>query len=245
MSDLLIDEVGLPTDGSLHPVRSLSLSVSADPHPLDLTESTAICENWAREVTANPALFNGRMILQRQIRYRDGHLEALGHVSNFATFLWWRRQPELAGACHLFGYPVIVSSDGALVAVEMAPHTANPGQVYFAAGSLDLSDVVDGACDIEGNMRREVMEETGLDLDLALADLVLYASYRSRRLTLVRVFTFSETAEALAHRIDAFARDCPEPEISRAVVIRSGDTTAQRYGAAMLPILDWYFRDRG
>lgn len=245
MSDLLTDEVGLPTDGSLQPVRSLALRVAADPHPLDLTQSTAISANWEREVTANPALFNGRMILQRQIRYRDGHLEALGHVSNFATFLWWRRQPELAGACHLFGYPVIVSSDGALVAVEMAPHTANPGQVYFAAGSLDLSDVVDGACDIEGNMRREVMEETGLDLDLAHADPVLYASYRSRRLTLARVFTFSETAEALADRIDAFARDCSEPEISRAVVIRSGDPAAQRYGAAMLPILGWYFQDRG
>jgi len=245
MSDLLTDEVGLPTDGSLYPVRSLALRVAADPHPLDLTQSTAISANWEREVTANPALFNGRMILQLQIRYRDGLLEALGHVSNFATFLWWRRQPELAGACHLFGYPVIVSSDGALVAVEMAPHTANPGQVYFAAGSLDLSDVVDGACDIEGNMRREVMEETGLDLDLAHADPVLYASYRSRRLTLARVFTFSETAEALADRIDAFARDCSEPEISRAVVIRSGDPAAQRYGAAMLPILSWYFQDRG
>jgi 8-oxo-dGTP pyrophosphatase MutT (NUDIX family) len=244
MSDLFIDEVGLPTDGSLHPVRSLKLRVAADLHPLDLTESTAISENWAREVTANPALFNGRMILQRQIRYRDGHLEALGHVSNFATFLWWRRQPELAGAYHLFGYPVIVSSDGALIAVEMAPHTANPGQVYFAAGSLDLSDVVDGTCDIEGNMRREVMEETGLDLGMAHADPVLYASYRSRRLTLARVFTFSETAEALADRIDAFARDCPEPEISRAVVIRSGDPAAQRYGAAMLPILGWYFQVR-
>jgi hypothetical protein len=73
---------------------------------------------------------------------------------------------------------------------------------------------------------------------------VLYASYRSRRLTLARVFTFSETAEALADRIDAFARDCPEPEISRAVVIRSGDPVAQHYGAAMLPILGWYFQDR-
>ncbi len=242
---MIDDEVGLPADGSLVEVRSLALRISPDPHPLDLTRTDAIAENWAREVSANPALFNGRTILQREFRYRNGHLDALGHLTNFATFLWWRRQPELAGACHLFGYPVIVSSDGALVAVEMAPHTANPGQVYFAAGSLDLSDVIDGACDIEGNMRREVMEETGLDLNAARADPVLYASYRSRRLTLLRIFTFAETGAALADRIDAFARDCPEPEISRAVVIRSGDPKAHRYGAAMLPILAWYFRDRG
>lgn len=245
MSEDLIDDVGLPTDGSLHVVHSLDLLVSSDPHPLDLEAAEAVAENWEREVAANPALFNGRTILQRKIRYSDGHLTAEGHVSSFATFLWWRRQSGLAGACHLFGYPVIVSADGALVAVEMAPHTANPGQVYFAAGSLDLSDVVDGRCDIEGNMRREVMEETGLDLEAARADPVLYASYRSRRLTLLRIFRFSESADELAARINTFARDCAEPEISRAVVIRSGDPGAHGYGLAMLPILAWYFRDRG
>lgn len=244
MSEAVIDDVGLPADGSLHVVHSLDLKVSADPHPLDLSAAEAVAQNWETEIAANPALFNGQTILQRQMRYRDGHLVAEGHVSSFATFLWWRRQPNLAGACHLFGYPVIVSSDNALIAVEMAPHTANPGQVYFAAGSLDLSDVVDGRCDIEGNMRREVMEETGLDLGAARADAVLYASYRSKRLTLLRRFQFSETADELVAAIGAFARECPEPEISRAVAIRSADPKAYRYGLAMLPVLDWYFRDR-
>lgn len=236
-----IDDTGLPADGSMHVVRSLELRVADDPHPLEVTKAQSIAENWEREVAANPTLFNGKMILQQQIRYRDGHLVAEGHVSSFATFMWWRRQPDLAGACHLFGYPVLVSSDGALIAVEMAPHTANPGQVYFAAGSLDLSDVVDGRCDIEGNMRREVQEETGLDLADAEAGPVLQASYRSRRLTLVRVFRFRETADQLVERIDAFARSSPEPEITRAVAIRSGDPAAHRYGVAMLPILSWYF----
>jgi 8-oxo-dGTP pyrophosphatase MutT (NUDIX family) len=245
MSDLLSDEVGLPSDGSLHPVRSLALRVSPDPHPLDLTQNEVVCQNWEREVTANPSLFNGKMILQRQIRYQDGHLESIGHVSNFATFLWWRRLPDLDGAYHLFGYPVLVSSDGALIAVEMAAHTANPGQVYFAAGSLDLSDVMDGHCDIEGNMQREVMEETGLDLRTADADPVLHASYRPRRLTLLRLFRFAETADELVAKINAFAKDCTDPEIAGAVAIRNGDPKAHRYGLAILPILAWYFRDAG
>lgn len=244
MTALAIDDVGLPADGSLHVVRSLDLKVSSDPHPLDLSSAEDVAENWEREVAANPSLFNGKIILQRQIRYRDGHVAAEGHVTSFSTFLWWRRQPELAGACHLFGYPVIVSADGALIAVEMASHTANPGQVYFAAGSLDLTDLVDGRCDIDANMRREVREETGLDLDLAHADPVLYASYRSKRLTLVRLFTYDLTAKALVERINAFARDCVEPEIARAVAIRTGDPAAERYGVAMLPILAWYFGGR-
>jgi 8-oxo-dGTP pyrophosphatase MutT (NUDIX family) len=245
MRTLDLDDVGLPTDGSLHPVRAFALRISDAPHPLDLTHADAIAENWASEIAANPALFNGQIVLQREIRYEDGDLSAVGHISRFATFLWWRRQPELAGACHLFGYPVLVSSDGALIAVEMASHTANPGQVYFAAGSLDASDIIDGYCDIEGNMRREVREETGLDLDLARADPVLYASYRRNRLTLIRLFTFDQTAEEIVTRIDAFARDSADPEIARGVVIRNGDAGAHRYGAAMLPILAWYFQQQG
>lgn len=244
MSGLSLDNVGLPSDGSIRVVRSLDLRVLPDPHPLDLAQTCNIAQNWEREVAGNPSLFNGQIILQREICYREGDLTAEGHVSTFATFLWWRRQPDLTGACHLFGYPVIVSSDGALIAVEMAPNTANPGQVYFAAGSLDVSDVIDGRCDIEGNMRREVLEETGLDLGSTVADPVLYASYRPKRLTLLRMFSFRESAEELIEKIDAFARSCEEPEIARAVAIRSGDPTLHRYGAAMLPILGWYFREQ-
>lgn len=244
MSALVFDDVGLPADGSVHEVRSLDLRVSPSVHPLETAQAEAIARNWDAELAANPALFNGPLILQREIRYRQGHLEAEGHVAGFATFLWWRRQPELSGACHLFAYPVLVGSDGALIAVEMAPHTANPGQVYFAAGSLDLSDIVDGRCDIEGNMRREVLEETGLDLRAAEPDPVLYASYRSRKMTLLRLFHFCETADELVESINAFARRCDEPEITRAVAIRDGDPTAHRYGLAMLPILGWYFSQR-
>ena len=93
MSLSLIDDTGLPADGSMHLVRSLELRVADDPHPLEVAKAPSIAENWAREVAANPALFNGQTILQRQIRYHQGHISAEGHVSNFATFLWWRRQP--------------------------------------------------------------------------------------------------------------------------------------------------------
>jgi len=61
-------------------------------------------------------------------------------------------------------------ADGAIIAVRMSEHTANPGQVYCAAGSLDEGDVVEGRCDLLGNMLREVREETGLELSADDAD---------------------------------------------------------------------------
>ncbi len=235
------EDIGLPADGRVVPIRSLDLRVDPAPHPLESAHADVIAQHWMQEHAANPALYNGRLILQRQMRCDNGHVQAIGHEASFASFLWWRRQADLSGACHLFGYPVLLSQDGALIAVEMAPHTANPGQVYFAAGSLDPSDVVDGRCDLAGNMRREVLEETGLDLEMAEAEDGMYASYRPYKLTLLQIFRFPEPAAVLLARIADFARSAPEQEISRAVAIRSADRRAHRYGPAMLPILDWYF----
>jgi 8-oxo-dGTP pyrophosphatase MutT (NUDIX family) len=235
-------DIGLPLDGCVTAVHGVDLRVGAGPHPLELANGEAIARHWSDEQAANPALYNGRLILQRQMRFDDGLVKAVGHEASFASFLWWRRQADLSGACHLFGYPVLVAGDGALIAVQMAPHTANPGQVYFAAGSLDPSDVVGDRCDLDGNMRREVLEETGLDLGEAKADGVMYASYRPYKLTLLRLYRFEEPAEVLLARIAAFARTAAEQEISQAVAIRSADRSAHRYGPAMLPILDWYFK---
>jgi 8-oxo-dGTP pyrophosphatase MutT (NUDIX family) len=234
-------DIGLPLDGRVTPVHGLNLEVDPGPHPLELAHAEAIAAHWSHEHAANPALYNGRLILQRHMRVEDGLVHAVGHEASFASFLWWRRQTNLAGACHLFGYPVLVAGDGALIAVEMAPHTANPGQVYFAAGSLDPADVVEGRCDLIGNMRREVLEETGLDLRAAREDAVMYASYRPHKLTLLQMYRFEEPAEVLLDRIAEFARTAAEQEISRAIAIRSADRSAHRYGPAMLPILDWYF----
>ena len=86
MSGLVFDDVGLPTDGSMQVVQSHELRVVPGPHPLDLARPAEIAENWEREVAANPALFNGKTILQREMRCREGHLSAEGHVSSLPPF---------------------------------------------------------------------------------------------------------------------------------------------------------------
>ncbi|HCL65368.1 MAG TPA: DNA mismatch repair protein MutT [Rhizobium sp.] len=230
-----------PQENTVFPVSDLSLRVVAGEHPFHLAEYEAAAANWRLEVASIPALYDGRMVFQHQLEIEGGALRGEGHVVPYSTFLWWRKQPSPVTGYHLYGFPVIVSSDGAIIAVEMGAHTANAGQVYCAAGSLDESDIVDGYCDIRRNMAREVKEETGLDLGQGETDGRLFASHCRRRVTVFQIFRFRERASDLLRRIEDHMRVDEEKEIASAVAIRSPDPNAHRYAAAMSPLLDWFF----
>jgi 8-oxo-dGTP pyrophosphatase MutT (NUDIX family) len=252
MTVVTADKPGGKPDGvwppPTNPIRidAFDLSVVEGPHPLYLVHEQEIESNWEREATANPHLFNGQMVLQRYLTYDRGVIRGVAHVIPYSTLLWWRKRSDPEGALHLFGFAVIVSSDGAIIAIRMSERTANPGQVYCAAGSLDLSDIVDGKLDVAGNMIREVREETGLDLSEAEADQHFYASHRDNRIVAFRLYRFPVTSAELAARIEAHMPHDEEQEIDGVVVIRSADHAAHKYNPLMLPILDWYFAsDRG
>jgi len=238
------DTAGWPPEQTVFPVAAIDLRVLPGAHPAHLRNAAAARFNWEQEIAANPKLFDGRMVFQHRLSIGPDGISGEAHVMPFSTFMWWRKQTERAGGFHLFAYPVIASSDGALVAIKMGAHTANAGSVYFAAGSLDEHDIIDGRCDIEGNMRREVTEETGLDLDDATADGGYYAVHRDRTVTVFRVFRFARTADELVAAIERHMPHDDEQEIAGAVIIRSADPTAQPYHGSMVTILDWFFHGR-
>jgi 8-oxo-dGTP pyrophosphatase MutT (NUDIX family) len=235
---------GWPARQTVFPITGVDLRVLPGDHPFYSAERDAIAENWLKETAANPHLFDGRMIFQKRLALTDKGLSGEGYVIPFSTFMWWRRQPDRQGGIHLFAYPVIETSDGALVAIRMGPHTANPGQVYFAAGSLEPEDMAHGRCDIEHNMRREVLEETGLDLCDAQAGDGYFATHNRRTVTLLRMFRFDLTADEMVEKIHAHMLVAEDKEIAGPVVIRSADPQAYSYNIAMLPVIDWYFHQR-
>ncbi|EJT04918.1 hypothetical protein [Rhizobium sp. CCGE 510] len=244
-SDLSDDFAGWPPEATVFPIAGVDLRVLPGSHPFVLAEEAAIRENWAKETAANPALFDGRLVFQQRLSFSEDGIAGEGYVTPFSAFMWWRRQPQRQGGLHIFAYPVLESADGALVAIRMGAHTANPGQVYFAAGSLEQEDIVDGRCDIEANMRREVHEETGLDLADAAAGPGLYASYSRRTVTLMRLLRFEMTADEIVKRIEAHMLVAEDKEIAGAVAIRSADPSAYPYNISMLPVISWYFGKAG
>lgn len=239
--DIATDMAGWPPERTIFPVGRIELRVAGGEHPLRAAHAAAIGENWQREIAANPALFDGRMIFQRRLAVSRDAIVGEGHLMPFSAFMWWRRQTTRDGGFHLFAYPVLETSDKALVAIRMGPQTANAGQVYFAAGSLEEADIVDGRCDLARNMRREVLEETGLDLDDAIATGGYHASHYRRTVTVMRIFRFDMTADEMIAAIEQHMLVAEDKEIAGAVAIRSADHSAYPYNVSMLPIIDWYF----
>jgi 8-oxo-dGTP pyrophosphatase MutT (NUDIX family) len=244
ISSLSEETAGWPPEKAVFPVAHVDVRVLAGDHPFRSREEEAIRLNWERETAANPALFDGGLVFQHRMTVSEQGIESDAYLVPFSTFMWWRRKQERQGGFHLFAYPVLVGSDNTLVAIRMGKHTANPGQVYFAAGSLEECDIVDGRVDLEGNMRREVLEETGLDLRDAMAENAYHATHFRRSVTVFRLFRFAMTGEALAAEIERHIPVAEDQEIEGAVVIRSADPAAQPYNVAMLPILDWFFEKR-
>jgi 8-oxo-dGTP pyrophosphatase MutT (NUDIX family) len=235
----LLQSAGFPPEGEVFAVRSLDLPVTEGDHPWVAAHRDAIAANWAEEIARNPALYDGQMVFQHRLAFADGHIAGKAHMAPFSAFLYWRKQPRGPGGHHLFGIPALVSADGALIAIRMAETTANPGRVYFAAGSMDAHDLVDGRCDIDLNMRREVAEETGLDLSEAAVEPDYFAIHAVNSVTIFRLFRFSLSEREMLDRIAAHIAADPDPEITGAVAIRSADPAAHDYASFMPPIIKW------
>jgi 8-oxo-dGTP pyrophosphatase MutT (NUDIX family) len=222
-------------------IAGIDLGVEAEPHPYEAAHAASIEANWTLERGRNPALFDGRMILFSALALRGGRLEGRGHAVRFASFLHWRARPHADQAAHCFAHAVLVAGDGALLAVRMAASTANAGKVYFAAGSFEHADVHEGRVDVEANMRREVAEETGLDLRTAKAESGWHGWSREGRTVVFRRYRFAEPANVLARRVEAHVAAESDPEISGPVVLRRPSDLPPETVAHMPALVGWHF----
>lgn len=137
-----------------------------EPHDWAFARENAagIAAHWAAISAGKPAMFNGRIMLQHRAAIEDGVFRAGYFETDYAAFMTWRDLgypgPVLRNG---FAMAALRASDGAFLCGVMGAHTANPGKVYFAAGTPDRDDVrPDGRLDLAGSAIRELCEETDL-----------------------------------------------------------------------------------
>lgn len=153
-------------------VDGFDCKVTDEGWPWAEKHASAIAEHWQTAIAEKPDLFDGKVLIATEVAVEGSRLNAELTVVRYSALKFWTRSgfPH-AGAFNLFGAGIVVTKDGAVLFGEMAAHTANAGFSYFPCGTPDTGDVIDGKLDIEGSIRRELEEETGLGaVDLLPSD---------------------------------------------------------------------------
>ncbi|WP_312796493.1 hypothetical protein [Tianweitania sp.] len=222
-------------------VDDVNLRLDLSNLPFEDAHRQAIAAHWLIEKAAQPALFNGRLLMFSELRLENGVLEGRCHLADYATLLYWRSIRPHPDVVHCFAHPALVSADGALVAARMGAHTANAGSVYFAAGSFEQDDLRDGRIDHVANMEREVMEETGLDLTRLTHEPDYHVLAMVTGTVIFRRYRLDVSADEAARAIEAHVAADPEPEIEGPVILRDAKAAPDGLLPHMQTFRDWHF----
>ena len=226
-----------PVDGSIVALSRVEARVEPYDWAFAREQAKAIAAHWARISADKPAMFNGRIMLQHRAAIADGVFRARYFEADYAAFMAWRDAghpgPVIRNG---FAMAALRASDGAFLLGRMGDHTANPGKVYFAAGTPDGEDVrPDGTLDLAGSVIRELHEETGLAPQDVSVGQGWTAVVMQGRIALMRPVTVPLPAEeARALMLERIGRQ-DEPELSDIVIIRGMEDCAKYDMPAFMP----------
>lgn len=206
-----------------------------------------IAANWQRRLQKTPKMFNGRVLLLRDIEVASGLCRNTYFEVDYADMLGWidLGHPD-PGIANGFAMGALRGSDGAFICGVMSGDTANGGRVYFPAGTPDRADMQsDGSVDLATSLTRELFEETGLtEADYHVGDEWIIVQHWPA-VALMRMVTLAVPAEEGARRIRANIAVQDEPELSDVRIIRGpDDIDPQRMPRFLQSFFQWSFDQR-
>ena len=219
-------------------IDRLELTVAPKPWAFAAERRTEIDAHFAKLQREKPALWNGRVLLLHEYSMADGVLRGAYLETDFASFAAWRHWGRPAAGVHdCFGAAAIVAADGAFLLGVMGPHTANSGRIYFPCGTPDPDDIVGSRVDLDFSVRRELKEETGLDIAEFTAESGWTTVFDLPLIAHIKVLRSGESAEALRARVlDHLARE-RQPELADIRIVRGpadSDPAMPRFVTAFL-----------
>jgi 8-oxo-dGTP pyrophosphatase MutT (NUDIX family) len=219
------------------PLDRLDMRVAPFRWPFAEARRGDIAAHFAARRKETPQLWNGRVLLMRDFAVAHGALRGLYFETDFADFLAWRdwNFPD-PGVVNCFAMGALQSSDGAFLLGVMSRSTANPGRIYFPAGTPDRNDLRGDTVDLLGNVLREIGEETGLTAaDLKIAPGWLAVVDVPRIAVMKPIALPFPAAEARERMLRHLASE-KEPELSDIRIVRS----AADFDPAMQPFITSY-----
>jgi 8-oxo-dGTP pyrophosphatase MutT (NUDIX family) len=229
-------------DPSVFHVDRLELSFAPKPWAFASERRAEIDAYFAGLQREKPALWNGRVLLLHSQVVSEGVLRGAFLETDYASFSAWRhcgRPP--AGVHDCFGAAAVVSSDGAVLLGVMGEHTFAAGKIYFPAGTPEPGDIVDGKVDLGFSVRRELKEETGLDVAEFTPEPGWTIVVDGAHMVAIKVLRSPSNAEALRARMLEWLAQERQPELADIRIVRGpGDYNAAMPGFVTTFLAQWF-----
>ncbi len=227
-------------------IRNLDLRYRQRSWDFAVRERERIDAHFRRLREATPGLWNGPVLLAHELRLQADRLSAAYLQTDFASFIAWRdwNCPDPAIA-NCFALGAIQAADGAFLLGIMHADTANAGRIYFPGGTPDPSDIAGETVDLEGSVRREVEEETGLEPGAFAIDPHWYAVPSGPRIGLLKRMRSTLPADLLCDRIAANLARQAHPELAGIHVARGPADLSERMPDFIRAFLLYEWRERG
>lgn len=210
-------------DGLIVDLTRIDARISAYDWAFSRESRAEIDAYWLKRSAGKTGMFNGRVLLQHEASIESGVLTARYFETAYSDFLAWLHMgvPGLSPR-NGFAMAALRANDGAFLLGQMAQNTANPGAVYFAAGTPDLEDVTtSGEVDLAGSVLRELAEETGLRADEVTVGQGWKAVFANKRIAFMRPVSIDLSADAARTLIVERMKSLHEEELADIVIIRS------------------------
>jgi 8-oxo-dGTP pyrophosphatase MutT (NUDIX family) len=187
------------------------------------TDRSADIERYFAELKSRrPGVWNGRVLLLNRYAIAGRALRGASFETDYSSFITWRdREFPDPDVYNFFAAAVLRAADGGYLLGAMASYTAGAGRTYFPCGTPEPADVgADGMLDLGDNLRRELLEETGI----AIAELDAESGWTVVRdrcfLGLMKRLTARQNADELRARIMRHIAADKHPELADIRIVR-------------------------
>src|ERR1700683_2034261 len=168
------------------------------------TDRSADIDRYFTELQSQrPGVWNGRVLLLHSYAIAERTLRGACFETDYSSFITWRdREFPDSSVYNFFAAAVLRAADGGYLLGEVGSYTAGGGRTYFPCGTPEPADIGSGGLfDLDGNLCRELLEETGI----AIAELDAEPGWTVVRdrcfLGLMKRLTARQSAEEVRARI--------------------------------------------
>lgn len=218
-------------------VERLDLVLAREPWPFADENQAIIDAYFAALRRATPELWNGRVLVLLRHALDGGVFRGWYVETDYASLTAYRHWGHAGSARDSFGAAAVISSDGAILLGRMSDRTVNAGQLYFFCGTPDLSDVKDNRVDLDFSVKRELKEESGLDIGELAPEPGWTTVVEPARIAHIKLLRSRDDAATLQKRMLAHLAGEAEPELCDICIVRGVedfDRTMPSYVTALL-----------